>query len=136
MYEDEIKVVEARLQPIFDRRGGYKPEAAHKVATFLVLAASYGAGDALAGSLLMKLPVSTARIVWRALTGNFEAELPCRLGSCENSFCLLDQRTGDREVDLVLMELEHGARCGSNTFGTERAKQWAEEQVSKRYAQA
>jgi hypothetical protein len=137
MNMNTVALVESRLAPIFARRGGYKEGAAHAVALLLVMAQEWGAGNALAGSLLMRMPRDAVLARWRAIVGDADAELPCRMSSGTSAYLLLDQPTGDAEMDLILLELAYGSACGTAAgFGSAVAARYASERLAERTPRA
>ena len=130
---ESVKAVQARLQSIFDRRGGYAPRAAEIAATFLVAAQEWGAGNAAAAAFILKtLSMDRMLAIWRAIVGRVDAEFPCRMDGPASAYMLLDKVTGDDDIDRLLLELEYGSRNGDAGFGDIAAAKWADEQMQER----
>lgn len=102
-YEEDIKKAEAMLT-------GLSEYGRKKVATLLVLASYWGAGDAFAGLQLKSVPHSFIEEVCKVL----KIEPIPKYGGMNGSMSVLSGRSSIPEVEKLLTILDRSSLAGSN----------------------
>ncbi len=104
IYDKAIAATEERLRAVI---GTERPRRV--VATLLVLACNFGAGDALAGSLLMKVPrASLEQIAVMLCLDDYKV----RGGGEMQAMLLLGAKSSNETVAMLLKELDAAASSG------------------------
>lgn len=116
MYTSQITKAESYLT-------GLSEQGRKRVATMLVMACNYGAGDALAGSILKEVPHSFIVEVCKVLKIE-----PCpKTGGMNGALAVLSGRSAIPEVEKLLTILDRSATAG---HGPQWNAEWAQKRSS------